>query len=139
VLSSILEDAVRYRLIGTNPARLVKRLKAAKPEGHYLEPYQVGPLLQAIPEHHRTHLRRSCCSLLFASGAQLPEVMDRMRHRDERMTLRVHAEGDALTRDRRARGARRAAKQQQTGNKWNRQEVPAKERAARRPLIERSG
>jgi integrase len=211
--------AVRYRLIATNPARLVKRLKAAKPEGHYLEPFQVAPLLDAIPERHRTlfgllvraglrigeaiglrwadidlhrsvivlrrtisagkvkestksgdthavvrltpelvrllaawqlhehdagrggeaewvfpsaggalldpdnlrkrvlrpavkaankklvrdelatipegltlhDLRRSCCSLLFASGAQLPEVMDRMRHRDERMTLRVYA------------------------------------------------
>jgi integrase len=219
LLSSVLEDAVRYRLIASNPARLVKRLKAARPEGHYLEPFQVAPLLDALPERHRTlfglliraglrigeatalrwsdvdphravivlrrtisagkvkestksgdthavvrltpelvrslaawqlrehdagrggdgewvfpsdggrpldpdnlrkrvlrpavkaangkltedelpgipegltlhDLRRSCCSLLFASGAQLPEVMERMRHRDERMTLRVYA------------------------------------------------
>jgi len=48
--------------------------------------------LPTIPEGLTLHdLRRSCCSLLFASGAQLPEVMERMRHRDERMTLRVYA------------------------------------------------
>jgi integrase len=219
LLSSVLEDAVRYRLIASNPARQVKRLKTSKPEGHYLEPFQVGPFLDATPGRHRTlfelliraglrigeatalkwgdidmhrtvivlrrtisagkvrdctksgdshavvrltpelvrlladwqlrehddgrggegewvfpseggapldpdnlrkrvlrpavkaankklaadelptipegltlhDLRRSCCSLLFASGAQLPEVMERMRHRDERMTLCVYA------------------------------------------------
>jgi integrase len=219
LLSSVLEDAVRYGLILSNPARYAKRLKAAKPEGDYLEPYQVGPLLEEVPDRLRPlfevliraglrigeaialkwsdvdlyrsvlvlrrtisagqvkestksgdrravvrltpelvrvlaewqleehdagrrrgedwvfptergtplntdnlrnrvlrpavrranaelaeaglpaipegltlhDLRRSCCSLLFASGAQLPEVMERMRHRDERMTLRVYA------------------------------------------------
>jgi integrase len=48
--------------------------------------------LPTIDERLTLHdLRRSCCSLLFASGASLPEVMERMRHRDESTTLRVYA------------------------------------------------
>jgi integrase len=218
-LAQILEYAARYGLIRSNPARYVKRLRASKPNGGYLEPEQVLPLLDALPRRYRTlfevliraglrvgealglmwedvdlhrmalrlrrtvwrgtvsqttksgdreaavhltpelarvlaewqlcehdagrgrhgdfvfpsqrgtplrpenlrnrvlrpavaranlrleaaglpliaerltlhDLRRSCCSLLFASGAQLPEVMERMRHRDERTTLRVYA------------------------------------------------
>jgi hypothetical protein len=39
----------------------------------------------------RWHGYRSCCSLLFASGAQVPEAMERMRHADERTTLRIYA------------------------------------------------
>jgi integrase len=48
--------------------------------------------LPPIPEGLTLHdLRRSCCSLLFASGASVPEAMERMRHRDESTTLRVYA------------------------------------------------
>jgi integrase len=48
--------------------------------------------LPTISEKLTSHdLRRSCCSLLFASGATLPEAMERMRHRDESTTLRVYA------------------------------------------------
>ena len=71
-------DNLRKRVL--RPAVKVANKKLAKDE--------LAPIPEALTLHD---LRRSCRSLLFASGAQLPEVMERMRHRDERMTLRVYA------------------------------------------------
>lgn len=48
--------------------------------------------LPQIPASLTLHdLRRTCCSLLFALGATLPEAMERIRHRDESTTLRIYA------------------------------------------------
>jgi integrase len=52
-LSQIREDAVRYKLIQANPARYAKRLKTDNPKVGYLEPEQVMPLLEEIPDRHR--------------------------------------------------------------------------------------
>jgi integrase len=243
-LSQILEDAVRYKLIPSNPAGHAKRLKTDRPNVGYLEPEQVLPLLDEVPDHYRPlfevliraglrigegvglrwadvdfarsvlllrrtvykgqvqettksgeregsvrmtpalarvlarwqlqqhdggrgepddwvfpsdrdtplsgnnmrnrvlrpaigranlklaeaglpaiseqltlhDLRRSCCSLLFASGAALPEVMERMRHRDASTTLRVYARV-MRSREKSVDAALDALIEQQIGNK----------------------
>ncbi len=73
-----------------NPANIRNRVlrPAIKRANKKLTENELPTIAESLTLHD---LRRSCCSLLFASGAALPEVMERMRHKDERTTLRIYA------------------------------------------------
>ena len=48
--------------------------------------------LPPLPEGLTPHkLRHTCCSLLFASGYELPRVMAMLAHADSAVTLRIYA------------------------------------------------
>jgi integrase len=75
LLAQVLDDAVDYKLLDTNPARgRRRRMKVAKPSRSFLEPDMVIDLLdaageweRALPEHQR-YGRRALLALLCLSG-----------------------------------------------------------------------
>jgi integrase len=68
-LGQVLKDAKRYGLIESNPARDADRLAESEPEGSYLEPFQVGPLLDELPERYRVLFE-----LMLRAGLRIGEA-----------------------------------------------------------------
>lgn len=68
-LGQVLNDAKRYGLIESNPARDADRLAESEPEGNYLEPFQVGPLLRELPARYRVLFE-----LMLRAGLRIGEA-----------------------------------------------------------------
>ena len=82
LLAQILDDAVEYGLLETNPARgKRRRLRVAKPQRSFLEPDMVADLLdvagaweESVPEHQR-YGRRALIALLCVAGPRISEAI----------------------------------------------------------------
>jgi integrase len=82
VLAQVLDDAVEYELIDSNPARgRRRRLRVAKPRRSFLEPDQVVDLLDvagewedSLPDHQR-YGRRALLALLCLAGPRISEAI----------------------------------------------------------------
>jgi hypothetical protein len=81
LLSQILDDAVEYRLLDSNPARgKRRRMKVTKSRRSFLEPDMVVDLLNAagewersLPEHQR-YGRRAVLATLCIAGPRISEL-----------------------------------------------------------------
>jgi integrase len=82
LLAQVLDDAVEYGLLATNPARgKRRRLRVPKPERSFLEPEMVADLLDvageweaSLPEHQR-YGRRALLALLCLAGPRISEAI----------------------------------------------------------------
>jgi integrase len=103
LLAQILDDAVEYRLLDSNPARgKRRRMKVTKSRRSFLEPDMVVDLLNAagewersLPEHQR-YGRRAVLATLCIAGPRISELTNAPRARLDLHGARLRV-GEAKT------------------------------------------